>query len=222
MSPSPDIDIIIPAFNEAERIGRTVAAVRTAVAGRVIVVDDGSADGTADAARDAGADVVYVQTRNEGKGAALNTGLTLSSAPVLLLIDADLGETAAHVKALVDAVVSHRADLAVAAFPRTGRKSGVGFVQWLARTGIARRTGRVLRSPVSGQRCVRREWVLRAGGFEEGWGAEVALTLAVLRGGGRVEEIELPLSHRKTGRDLAGWRHRARQARDVWRVLRRA
>jgi glycosyltransferase involved in cell wall biosynthesis len=221
VTPSTDIDIIIPAFNEAARIGGTIAAVRSAVAGRVIVVDDGSADGTADVARDAGADVVYVQPRNRGKGAALNTGLALSRAPVLLLIDADLGETSAQVGPLADAVLTGGADLAVAAFPRAGRKSGVGFVQWLARTGIARRTGRVLRSPVSGQRCVRREWVERAGGFEEGWGAEVALTLAVLRGGGRVEEIELPLSHRKTGRDLAGWLHRARQARDVWRVLRR-
>lgn len=217
----PSVDIIIPAYDEAERIATTVAAVRSAVAGRVIVVDDGSRDGTADTARGAGANVVYVQPRNLGKGAALNTGLALSTAPVLLLIDADLGETAACLAPLVEAIITGRADLCVAAFPRTGRKSGVGFVQWLARTGIARKTGRVLRSPVSGQRCVRREWVERSCGFEEGWGAEVALTLAVLRGGGRVEEVELPLSHRKTGRDLAGWLHRARQARDVWRILRR-
>lgn len=214
------VDILIPTFNEADRIGRTIAAVRRAVPGRVVVSDDGSTDDTATAAREAGADLVLVSSVNRGKGAALNDALAASAAPFVLMLDADLGETAAHVAPLVEAVREGRCDLAVAAFPRTGRKSGVGFAQRLARRGIARRTGHTLVSPISGQRCIRREWLERLGGFAPGFQVEVALTLGVLRNGGTVLEIPLPLEHRKTGRTLAGFRHRGRQALEIWRALR--
>jgi glycosyltransferase involved in cell wall biosynthesis len=185
------------------------------------VVDDGSRDGTAEAARAAGADVVLRHERNLGKGAALNTALGSSDAPVLLLLDADLGESAAEVAPLVDAVLSDACDMCVAAWVATGRKSGFGLAQGIARRGIRQRTGRTFNSPISGQRCVRREWVDRLGGFAPGFCVEVALTLGILRQGGRVEEVPLPLRHRKTGRTLAGFLHRGRQALAILRALRR-
>jgi glycosyltransferase involved in cell wall biosynthesis len=215
-----EIDILIPAYNEADRLPATIAAVRRAAPGRVIVVDDGSHDGTAEAARAAGADVVLTHATNRGKGAALNTGLAACCAPILLLIDADLGTTASEVAPLVEAVRAGRCEMAVAAFPRTRRKSGVGLAQGMARRGIERRTGRAFASPLSGQRCLRRADVEALGGFAEGFAVEVALTLGVLGLGRRVEEIPLPLSHRKTGRTLDGFLHRARQAMAIRRALR--
>src|SRR4051794_33508154 len=62
---------VIPAHEEAPRIGPVVAAARRHVA--VIVVDDGSSDATAAAAEAAGAEVIR-QSPNQGKGAALRTG----------------------------------------------------------------------------------------------------------------------------------------------------
>jgi hypothetical protein len=59
----------------------------------------------------------------------------------------------------------------------------------------------------------------RLGGFAPGFQVEVALTLGVLAGGGTVLEVPLPLSHRKTGRNAAGFLHRARQAWQIWRAL---
>ena len=66
---------LIPAYNEARPIGEIVRRTRAQVA-EVLVVDDGSSDATAQAARDAGAEVI-VHARNEGKGAALKTGLRM-------------------------------------------------------------------------------------------------------------------------------------------------
>jgi hypothetical protein len=56
--------------------------------------------------------------------------------------------------------------------------------------------------------------------FADGWGLEVGMTIDALRAGLRVEEIELPLEHRATGRSPAGFLHRARQLRDIRRAAR--
>ena len=53
------IDVIIPAFNEADRVGRTIEALKTMDSiGRILVVDDGSSDATSTVAMAAGAEVI--------------------------------------------------------------------------------------------------------------------------------------------------------------------
>ena len=55
MSESLRVCVLIPAYNEAERIGLTVAALKARPEiGEIVVMDDGSSDGTGDAARSAG------------------------------------------------------------------------------------------------------------------------------------------------------------------------
>lgn len=72
-APEPQrILAILPAYNEAARVGGVVEGVRRHLP-RVLVVDDGSNDATGDKAREAGAEVLRVD-RNEGKGAALVRG----------------------------------------------------------------------------------------------------------------------------------------------------
>jgi len=56
--------------------------------------------------------------------------------------------------------------------------------------------------------------------FADGWGIETGMTIDAIRAGYRVEEIELPLMHRATGRTPAGFLHRARQMRDIRRAVR--
>ncbi|HEY2956418.1 MAG TPA: glycosyltransferase family 2 protein [Candidatus Eisenbacteria bacterium] len=69
------VAVVIPAYNEAGKIGAVVRKVPRRFAGRVIVVDDASSDGTAAEARAAGADVVLTHAANRGVGAAIRTGL---------------------------------------------------------------------------------------------------------------------------------------------------
>ncbi|HZS70336.1 MAG TPA: glycosyltransferase family 2 protein [Candidatus Acidoferrum sp.] len=82
--------IVIPAYNEAESIGRVVASLRSE--GRpVVVVDDGSSDQTAEIARAAGATVLR-HLLNLGQGGALQTGITFcleSGAQYICTFDAD-------------------------------------------------------------------------------------------------------------------------------------
>jgi glucosyl-3-phosphoglycerate synthase len=217
------ISVLIPAYNEAERIGDTLAAVRSFAAEmhirEIIVVDDGSTDDTTARAQAAGADVVFRQ-HNSGKGAALNRALSLAQGDILLLLDADLGATASEAVRLLGPVVSGAADMSIATFPRTTSKGGgVGLVVRLARWGIARLTGQKMQAPLSGQRAVRRQVLEETGGFAEGWGVEVALTVNALWNGYRVVEIPTQMSHRVTGRSPAAILHRAQQFRAALRVL---
>jgi glycosyltransferase involved in cell wall biosynthesis len=88
------LSVIIPVYNEAESIQAILKRVQnTGLASEIIVVDDGSADGTREAlARLDGKDKVRVilHERNQGKGAAVRTGLSAASGEIMLIQDADL------------------------------------------------------------------------------------------------------------------------------------
>lgn len=66
---------VVPAYNEAGKIGAVVRKVPRRYASTVVVVDDCSTDGTSEEAREAGAERVIRHERNRGVGAAIRTGL---------------------------------------------------------------------------------------------------------------------------------------------------
>lgn len=214
------VSVLIPAYNEAERIAATIAAIRAlASIGEIIVVDDGSTDDTGARADAAGADVVFRQA-NAGKGAALQSAFALASGTVLLLLDADLGASATEAGTLLAPVLSGSADMTIATFPVIpGKGGGMGFVVKLARWGIRKLTGREMAAPLSGQRALRREVVEMLGGFASGWGVEVDLTVRALWNGFRVLEIPTTMSHRVTGKRPADIWHRLAQFVAAGRVL---
>jgi glycosyltransferase involved in cell wall biosynthesis len=245
---SPDVFVIIAAFNEGDRIAMTVGALARAFPGaRLWVADDGSSDGTAAIAEAAGASVVRSE-RVLGKGGAVtlaarralgeidrqtpdsatarSANATILSprergAPevesVVLLCDGDLGESAARLGPLVEAVHKGEVDLAVAAFSRRvggGFGFAVGFAHW----AIRRRCGLELRAPISGQRALSAPTLAQVLPFAYGFGMEIGMTIDVARAGAHVGEVDLDLSHRATGRTLGGFLHRGRQLIDFVRV----
>ena len=208
------------ARDEAARLGATLDALAAAFPGAtVLVADDGSRDATAAVARAAGALVVTASRRGKGEAASLAARALPDAAPVVVLCDADLGSSAAELTALVRAVESGEGDLAIAAFRRRAG-GGVGIVLRASGRAIERGTGTRPRAPLSGQRALRREVLDSVLPFAPGFGMETGMTIDALRAGHRLVEVELDLEHRTTGRTPAGFRHRARQLRDVLRAAR--
>jgi hypothetical protein len=151
--------------------------------------------------------------------APVRAGLRAGEAPAIaILCDGDLGDSAALLAPLADAVRGQRADMAVAAFSRRVG-GGFGLALGFARWAIRRRCGLAPpRAPISGQRAVRADALPMLLPFAQGFGMEVGMTIDAVRGGLRVVEVELDLSHRATDRSVAGFSHRARQLTDIART----
>jgi hypothetical protein len=225
--PAQPVAVIVAARDEGERIGATLAALAEVFAGAALwVADDGSRDGTARVASGAGAKVASTGTRR-GKGEAVTAAArrALNESPgrpsdVFVLCDGDLGSSAAQLGPLVAAVATGRCQLAVAEFARRvggGFGIALGFAAWAIRRGCGLR----MRAPISGQRALDRATLERVLPLAHGFGMEVGMTIDASCAGARVAEIELPLTHRSTGRTAGGFLHRARQLLDFARAYAR-
>ncbi len=213
---------LVPAFNEADNIYRTVRGLLAVPElDGILVIDDGSRDGTAKvvAAHFHGEIMLSRLARNRGKGAALNHGMRLLAgrdAKIYVFCDADLGDTSREVSRLISPVVSGVADMVTARLPASGVGGGFGLTVRLARWLIWRTSGTRVAAPLSGQRAFRAE-VWRAGGpCAPGFGAEAVFTARALRAGFRLREVDTRMRHRVTGMGRSDVLHRGRQ---MWHVL---
>jgi hypothetical protein len=213
---------LVPAHNEASRIGCSVTALRTIESvAFVVVVDDGSSDQTAQLAVAAGARCLRLE-KNHGKGQALNAGIAaikhwllianLAPPGALLLADADLGPSAVHLDELVQPVLAGRLELAIADLPPQRGAAGFAIAMTMARRTLLRHAGRDMNEPLSGQRAIAWPALGFLYPFACGFGVEVAMSIDALQAGLRVGEIAVPVTHRATRRDSGGIGHRARQA----------
>jgi dolichyl-phosphate beta-glucosyltransferase len=94
---APHLSVVIPAYNEAGRLPKTLGVVRAYLDARgvpyeIVVVDDGSSDGTAEQARTGGGSTVTVLRHepNRGKGYAARRGMLAAQGALRLMTDADL------------------------------------------------------------------------------------------------------------------------------------
>lgn len=118
----PQLTIVVPAYNEAARLGLSLAKTleylnQNFESSELIVVDDGSTDDTAGVAEKAVAESGAVSTRviryepNRGKGYAVRVGLLAAEADVVLFTDADLSTPITETPKLVDPIRSGEFDV---------------------------------------------------------------------------------------------------------------
>ena len=112
----PCLSAVMPVYNEAATVSeviKTVLAQRPVA--QLVIVDDASTDGTWEKLQSAAkgdARVTLIRhTQNQGKGAALRTGFTHTTAPVVIIQDADLEYDPAEYHKLLAPILAGKADV---------------------------------------------------------------------------------------------------------------
>jgi len=112
--------VLIPAFNEEEKIEETVRSVSKQIDGvdkvEILVIDDGSTDNTVKIAQSAGADKIVSHTHNTGVGAAFMTGIRNAismKADIVVTIDGDSQMVSEEIPNLVQPIISKQFDVVI-------------------------------------------------------------------------------------------------------------
>lgn len=184
--------IVIPAFNEAERLAEVVEV--AGLFGPVLVVDDGSADGSPEIALMAGAEVIR-HSENEGKGRALETGFAEAvsrDVDWVLTLDGDGQHDPAEVVNLLaargkgwDVILGNRME-DVSAMPRVRRMTNRVMSAWLSRI-----MGQQVPDTQTGFRCMRTRLVAGAAPKAKGFAAESEWLLLWARSGARIGSVRV-------------------------------
>jgi glycosyltransferase involved in cell wall biosynthesis len=143
---------IIPAYCEERFIGQVVREVLEHV-NAALVVDDGSTDGTSTEAEAAGARVIRHST-NQGKGAALKTGLRcaiLIEADFFLFLDGDGQHDPAEIPAFIEAINRSNADLVIG--NRMLNLESMPFIRRWTNRFMSWQIGRICKLPIPDSQC---------------------------------------------------------------------
>jgi glycosyltransferase involved in cell wall biosynthesis len=226
----PIVAVIIPALNEAGKIGRVLDKLPRDGRFEAIVVDDGSTDGTGDEARAHGAAVVIRHDHRMGVGAAIRDGWTEGlrrRRPYLALLSGDDQHEPTELIPALDALVDRAVDYAQGSRWRAGGKvegpiGGRGFgtrlysivfsILVLRRVTDATNGFRIFRSEILHDSAIRldQEWLTS-------YDLEPYLLYKTIRGGYKLIEVPCTVRyHAKEGYS------KMRGMRDWWRLFRPA
>lgn len=210
---------IIPAYNEEDRIKETIEDLKKVdLIDNIVVIDDGSTDATSSIVENMGIDLIKLN-KNRGKGFAIKEAVKKVDYDYLVLADGDLGKTSNEIEKLIYPVLNNEADVAIAKFPRPLKKGGFGFVKRLAKRGVYIHTGKKIDTTLSGQRVYKKEVIQKINYIPDRFGVEIAMTVATLRKGYSIKEVDVNMRHRETGRDFKDFIHRGKQFFDILKTI---
>lgn len=220
MATTPEISIVIPTFNETDNIVEVIESVTKAladVAWEIIVVDDDSPDGTAarvkQIARDDSRIRCLHRINRRGLAGACIEGMLSSSAPYLVVMDADLQHDTSILPKMLDVLRADQADLVIGSRYTEDGSIGEGLSQM--RATISRWAIKVARQMLhidvqdlmSGYFAIRRDRFDAVASRLAPSGFKILVDI-IASAGGRLRTVELgyTFKQRKAGESKLGAR----------------
>ena len=206
------VSIIIPAYNEEKNITSTLSHLNLKWVKEIIVVDDGSDDKTYDLAKNFNISL-YRFSKNKGKGEAVTFAVKKAEGDIILLIDADLGNSVREAEKLVKPIINDEVQITIAEIPIRG--GGIGLVRKVAELILYFLTKRKMKAPLSGQRAFRRNTINELMPFSVGFGLELGMDIDIIINNFTYKEILCNFQHDVTGQSITGYYHRFKQLCDI-------
>ena len=221
------LSVVIPVFNEHRTLLDTLGRVETIpVAKEIILVDDGSKDGTRDLLKSLESKNgirVFYHERNQGKGAALRTGIRQAQGDIVLFQDADQEYDPSDIPSLMKPILDGKADVVLGS-RLLGNPTWQSSLNYLANrvlTLLSNLMSNVrLTDMETGYKVFRREVLQNMVGAlkENRFGIEPELIAKIARRGHRITEVPIKYNARShaEGKKI-GWRDGVRA---VWCIVR--
>lgn len=201
----PTIAVLIPCFNEAPTIGKVIADFRQALSGaEIYVIDNNSTDKTAALAREAGA--IVGKEHSQGKGHVVRQMFERIEADIYLMVDGDDTYPAQSAPALIQPILSGRADMTVGdrlsnkSYRKSTRRGAIGSLgNQLFTTCVNILFGGSIKDVFSGYRAFSRKFVKTVPILSTGFQVEAEMTLFSLDKGLRIVEVPISFQERPAG-----------------------
>jgi glycosyltransferase involved in cell wall biosynthesis len=226
-----DLSVIVPAYNEAQRIVPTLERLHAFLAAQplryeILVVDDGSRDETCQVVDQAALRIANLrlvrQTPNRGKGAAVRLGMLAARGQLRVMCDADCSMPPEQMPRLLAPIIACRAEISIGSRYAEGAKTSVR--QPLYRVWWSRLCNKVIqRSLVPGVRdtqCGFKAFTAEAArdlfrrATIDGWAFDLEILALGRRRGYAIEEVGVEWTDDK--------RSRVSPLKDMWKVIREA
>ncbi len=162
MKGEPEISVVLPAHNEAERIAEAVKQTKQSLdkissTFEILIAEDGSTDGTAEIARRIEAEencVRHIHSAERlGKGKALSRAFTQAKGEILAFFDVDLSTDMKHLEELVEAIRSEGYDFAIGSRLLKGSEVTRSFKRTVMSTVYNLLVRTVLKSKLRDHQC---------------------------------------------------------------------
>ena len=199
---SKTVDVVIPALDEEASLPLVLAALPRPLVRRVVVADNGSADGTARVARAGGAEVVAAPRRGYGSACLAGLDHLRRTGPpdVVAFVDADYSDHPDELSRLVAPILAGEADLVIGSRVLGDREPGALLPQARAGNLVACQLIRLFYghrfTDLGPFRAVRWEALERLGMADPDFGWTAEMQVKAVRRGLRCTEVPVSYRHR--------------------------